>query len=234
MPSRSASAPGEGDHWGGTIGSASVPGRRRRRRRLDPPEPSIPAPGPRSSSTASASRSTVSVTHGGTCSPVARSAEVASTSVWLTLSTAISCMSRRDRPLGRSPAGEHRVVRLVQRGGERLMGVGRPGRADRPQVGRDRVVDVGDRLPLRAPRREQEAGRDQQQRPRHPDAPLQRGVPPRPQRAQRPEPERAVDEQLQAGHRAHRAEPRQHRRHPGQRTRPRRPRPSRARGSASR
>ncbi len=41
----------------------------------------------------------MSVTHGGTRSPVARSAEVASTSGWLALSTAIRCMSRRDRPL---------------------------------------------------------------------------------------------------------------------------------------
>ncbi len=97
-PSRSASAPGEEDHSGGTIGSASVPGPPRAAL-PDPPMPSTPAPGPCSPSTALASRSTVSVTHGGTRSPVARRAEVASTSVWLTLSTAISCMSRRDRPL---------------------------------------------------------------------------------------------------------------------------------------
>ena len=34
------------------------------------------------------------------------------------------------------------------------MAGGRPLCADRPQVGRDRVVNGGDRLPLRAPRRE--------------------------------------------------------------------------------
>ena len=113
------------------------------------------------------------------------------------------------------PPGQHRVVRLVERGRDRVPGVVRTRRPDRAQVVGQGVVDGGDRLPFHAARREQEPGRDQQQRPRHPDRPLRRDLPPRPQPAQRPQPERAVDEQLQAGDRAEPAQPGQDRGNPG-------------------
>ena len=96
MASRSASAPGDDDHCGGMGGSADASGYAPLDRR--PPRPSTPDPGPCSSSIASPSRSIVSVTSGGTRSPVARSAAAASANWWLTLSTAIRWLSRRERP----------------------------------------------------------------------------------------------------------------------------------------
>jgi hypothetical protein len=77
------------------------------------------------------------------------------------------------------------------------------------------VVYGGDPALFGGSRRQQPARRDQQDRPHRPRHELQCGVPPWPQRADGTQAERAVDEQLQAGDRARRAQPGDDRRHGG-------------------
>jgi hypothetical protein len=92
-------------------------------------------------------------------------------------------------PAGRRPAGQQRVVRRVQGSGHRAARGQNRGSADRPQVVGEGVVDGRDGALFRAPRRQQPGRHDQQQPPQRPGDELERGVPRRAQRAQRPEAE---------------------------------------------
>jgi hypothetical protein len=119
-------------------------------------------------------------------------------------------------PAGREgPAGEQHVVAGVQRRGHVVARGHRARRADGPQFARERVINVGDGSLFGRTRFEQPSRHDQHQRPQPADHELDGLWPPRPQRAERPESERCVDQQLEPGHGSDVTERGHRRGHPG-------------------